>query len=259
MTLAATQKELNEIFSLSKAICETAKIANRHGKSLSGNGFYAEKFHKESVRLHRLQKELCKRIEHAGLDENLTKEFTSAISIIRSTISSQAARIEHLRKLRSIGETQLLPALEWVTASPVPATEQVLPMDVVSNSRGYFEVCIRQANGCYEHQWFDACAVMIRKFVELLIIEVYDANGRSNEIKDGKNQYLMLRDLVVMMASDASWSLGRKTLVALPRLKDVGDLSAHARRYFARKHDIDQIHDDLRIVSDELLHLAKIR
>lgn len=140
-----------------------------------------------------------------------------------------------------------------------PTTEQVLPKSVVANTRGYYERVIQQANGCYERQWFDACSVMIRKFVEILIIEVYEANGKTHEIKDANNDFLMLRDLITTMLSDTTWNLGRETKKSLPDIKLMGDRSAHMRRYLATKGDVDKVIPGLRVIADELLHLAKLK
>src|SRR5258706_7631595 len=63
-------------------------------------------------------------------------------------------------------------------ADSTPRTEKVLPSSVVANTRGWYVKLIQQANGCYEHEWYDACSVMIRKFVEFLIIEVYEAHKK---------------------------------------------------------------------------------
>jgi hypothetical protein len=38
-------------------------------------------------------------------------------------------------------------------------------------------------------------------------------------------------------------------------IKKIGDLSAHNRRYTAKKQDIEKIKDDIRIVIEELTHL----
>ena len=35
----------------------------------------------------------------------------------------------------------------------------------------------------------------------------------------------------------------------------MGDLSAHNRRYFSKKPDVDKLKDDLRIVVEELIHI----
>ena len=61
-------------------------------------------------------------------------------------------------------QATILPAIERLTASPVPETEQVLPLDVVrSTRRKYIERVVIQANGCYERHWYDAGSGMIRR------------------------------------------------------------------------------------------------
>jgi hypothetical protein len=145
------------------------------------------------------------------------------------------------------------------TVETNPKTEQVIPKSVVANTRGYYERIIQQANGCYERQWFDACSVMIRKFVEILIIEVYEANRKANEIKDSSGDFFMLRDLITVMLKDLTWNLGRETKKSLPEIKLMGDRSAHTRRYLAMKGDVDKVIPGLRVIADELLHLAKLK
>jgi len=143
--------------------------------------------------------------------------------------------------------------------NPTPKTELVLPHSVVEGTRGYLQTVIQQANGCYEHQWFDACAVMIRKFAEILIIEIYEAHGRAGEIKDRQGDFLMLRDLVSMIIADTAWSLSRETKKVLPVIKSLGDRSAHNRRYLAKQDDVDKVIPGLRVLTDDLLHLTNLK
>ncbi len=140
-----------------------------------------------------------------------------------------------------------------------PKSEQVLPASVVGGTRGYYDRIIQQANGCYERQWFDACSVMIRKFVEVLIIEVYEANGKANDIKDRNGNFLMLGDLINVILQDSTWHLGREVKDSLPEIKRMGDRSAHNRRYIATKADVDKVLPGLRVIADELLHVAKLK
>ncbi|MEH2141633.1 hypothetical protein [Nostoc sp.] len=56
-----------------------------------------------------------------------------------------------------------------------------------------------------------------------------------------------------------SWNLGRETKQALPLIKNLGDRSAHSRRFLAKKQDIDKIVPGLRVVVDELLHLGGLK
>src|SRR5262249_4393588 len=111
-------------------------------------------------------------------------------------------------------------------AASLPATESVLPLDVVKGSRGYLQQITIQANGCYEKGWFDACSVMIRKLVEVLIIAVYEAKGQAESIKKDGN-FLMLSGLIDAILAQTEWNLGRETKAALPLLKSLGDRSAH--------------------------------
>jgi hypothetical protein len=97
-----------------------------------------------------------------------------------------------------------------MTASPVPSTESVLPMDVVRGTRGYLEAIVTQINGCYEHQWYDACSVMIRKLAEILIIAVYEHRKSAHEIKGADDNFLMLSKLIDNIKTKTAWNLGRR-------------------------------------------------
>jgi len=138
-------------------------------------------------------------------------------------------------------------------------SEQVIPFSIIRGTRGYLERVTNQVNGSYEHGWFDACAVMIRRLVETLIVETFEHHGIASKIQDSNGDFLPLKDLVNFTQSETAWNLARNTKKALPRLKSVGDLSAHSRRYVAHRHDIDKVIDDLRVVVQELVYLAGLK
>ena len=52
------------------------------------------------------------------------------------------------------------------------------------------------------------------------------------------------------------WTIGRNAAQELPKIKKLGDLSAHNRRFNAKKSDIDSIKTGLRVVLEELVHLV---
>lgn len=138
-------------------------------------------------------------------------------------------------------------------------THQILAVSLTRGTRGYIEKIANQINGSFEKGWFDGCAVMIRRLVETLIIECYEHHGLQQSIKDSNDDYFFLKDLIAAMLSETSWTIGRNCKRALPRLKDIGDRSAHSRRYTANKKDIEKIVDDLRVVTQELLYLANLK
>ena len=72
------------------------------------------------------------------------------------------------------------------SAGTRPHSQNVLPHALVLKTRGYLERVVFQINGCYEKGWFDGCAVMMRRLLETLIIECFEAYGISHKIKDSK-------------------------------------------------------------------------
>ncbi len=141
----------------------------------------------------------------------------------------------------------------------IPITQQVLPFSVIAGTRGYIERVANQINGCYENGWFDGCAVMVRRLLETLIVEAFEHHGIAHKIKDANGNFVYLAELISKTLSETRWNLTRNAKAALPRLKDIGDRSAHSRRFVAHRRDIDKIIDDLRVVSQELLYLAALK
>ncbi len=100
---------------------------------------------------------------------------------------------------------------------------------------------------------------MIRRLLETLIIEAFEKHGRASEIQNSMGDFLYLRDLIAKTVACTAWSLSRNTKQALPKLKDVGDKSAHSRRFNAVLNDLDSIRGDVRVVAEELLSLSGMR
>lgn len=150
---------------------------------------------------------------------------------------------------------QLLPPSDIVA----PRQQPVVPHSLFKNTRGYLEKVAFQINGTYEASCYDACAVMIRRLVEVLIIECFDAHGKAAQVKNSHGDFLYLQDLITALLAEGSWSLGRNTKAGLLRLKTIGDQSAHSRRYNARREYVDDVIIDLRTVAEELLYLSGIK
>lgn len=135
-------------------------------------------------------------------------------------------------------------------------TQQVINMAIVRDTRGYVVKIANQINGAYEHGWYDACAVMIRRLIETLIIECFEKHSIAAKIKNTNGDFLYLRDLIDTAVKETTFNLGRNTKAALPKLKDVGDKSAHSRYYVALRGDIQPLITDIRTVVQELLFVS---
>ena len=141
----------------------------------------------------------------------------------------------------------------------VSATQSVVALSLVRGTRGYIERVANQANGAYENGWYDACAVMIRRLLETLIIEVFEHHRLAASIKGASGDFLRLGDLIDRCLQEPSWNLSRDCKRAMPRLKGIGDKSAHSRRFNAHRGDIDSVLADVRLVLQELVYLAGLK
>jgi len=137
--------------------------------------------------------------------------------------------------------------------------ETVIPISYVRKTRGYIETVVYQINGTYEYEAFDACAVMIRRLIETLIIEAFIKYGIADKIKTQSGDFPYLSQLITYALNETKWHLTRNTKQALSKLKNIGDLSAHSRYYNAHRADIDKIIDDLRVSVQELIHIAELK
>jgi len=169
-------------------------------------------------------------------------------SIARNTFS--AAKAIDLDVRRELG-----PPDEGLRAD----TQLVVPRSLVRGTRGYIEKIANQVNGCYENGWYDACAVMVRRLIETLIIEAYEKYSIAQNIKNSQGDFFFLRDLIGQCLSESIWNLSRNCKQALPKLKDIGDKSAHSRRYVAQRGDLDPLLADIRLVVQELIFLAELK
>jgi len=139
------------------------------------------------------------------------------------------------------------------------ATQSVVPSSIVRGTRGYLERIVNQANGAYENGWYDACAVMVRRLLETLIIESFEHAGIASKIQNAAGDFFYLRDLIDRCLQEPSWNLTRNCKQALPKLKDIGDKSAHSRRYNAHRGDVDPLLPDIRLVVQEFIYLAGLK
>jgi hypothetical protein len=138
----------------------------------------------------------------------------------------------------------------------LPNSDSVLPAALFNGTRTYIERVVEQINKSYDAELWDCSTVMSRRLLETLIIESYEKAGRANEIKNSDGNFLMLSGLIGFLERDSTLHLGRSAMKGLKDFKHLGDLSAHNRRFNARRDDIDRVRDGLRVASEELLYLS---
>ncbi|WP_264538065.1 DUF4145 domain-containing protein [Flavobacterium sp. N1736] len=134
-------------------------------------------------------------------------------------------------------------------------TNDYFPLELFTGTRGYLEGIAKQTAACYDFGLYDACAVMTRKLLETLIIEAFESHNIVSKIQDNTGNFFALSALIDSFKNETTWNIGRNAKDSIPKIKTMGDLSAHNRRYFSKKSDVDKLKDNLRIVFEELIHI----
>ena len=233
-----------------------AKTARRHRHPLTGGGFYATKLaesHAEASTSLREIKRQCAQIDDSTLTEALNA-LEGHIQLFFDPSVDAKTRGQTKQNILFTLRANILPAIQR-TSSHAP-TDKFFPLELLKGTRPYIEKIAIQACGSYDLGWYDAAAGMARRLLETLIIELFEAKGLDQKIKkpDGTFHYLGL--LIAVLLSETAFNIGRNTKKALPALKDLGDQSAHSRRYTARQQDLDSLKRELRVTIEELIHLT---
>ena len=137
--------------------------------------------------------------------------------------------------------------------------DSVIPNDWVSGTRAYLEMLVHQINGSYDCGFYDACAILCRRLMEVLVIETYITRKRHHEIQDNNRVFFPLERLINYMCSDNTVTLGRNTPKVMKNVKQLGDTAAHDRVYITHQQDIDDIKSQYRRMIRELLVIANVR
>lgn len=201
--------------------------------------------------------QLAKIIHETGLGNPHSTKLGESIKATGKVIATSSGY-----RLKVLARSEIRVWLESILGEVKPPIDHelgYLSRDVWKDTRGYIEKVCEQMNGCYQFEFYDAASVMMRRLVETLIIEAYEKLKRENEIKDSNGNYLMLRDLVARAVGQTPIGLGRDAKEALGKIKEMGDRSAHNRRYNAVKPDMDKAQSGLRVVVDELINIADLR
>lgn len=202
-------------------------------------------------------KQICEFVEKQGHPKQNVSRLDAVLAADRRTAKAGPGLWRLVPKVRRDLDNKF----ESIVSLPkkILVTNSVLPHELFKGSRTYLGEVVRQVNASYDYGLFDCSAVMCRRLLETLIIEVYESIGRAGEIKGPDGNFLMFAPLLAFLEKDPTQHISRSGMKGLRDFKQLGDLSAHNRRFNAHKNDIDRIRDGLRIAAGELLVMAALR
>jgi hypothetical protein len=120
----------------------------------------------------------------------------------------------------------------------IKVDDTILPSDWVAGTRGYLERMVLQINGANQFGFLDCCAVLCRRLMESLLIEIYISQTRQNEIQTS-GVFFGLDKLISYIVADKKITLGRNSHLTMNDIKLIGDTAAHDRAYITQPVDLD--------------------
>lgn len=122
--------------------------------------------------------------------------------------------------------------------------------------RNYLLKIAQQINSSYENNLFDACALMMRRLLEILLIHCFEEAGIQDQVQDADGSYQNLKTLINKAKSRTEINLSSDARKDIDNFRELGNLSAHRIKYNCRRDDIRALRIAYRAVVEELLYAS---
>ncbi|OTO65559.1 hypothetical protein A5865_003623 [Enterococcus sp. 12E11_DIV0728] len=144
----------------------------------------------------------------------------------------------------------------WNDTEMIESSSELIDESKFCHKRQYLDKLIYQINHSYSYNCYDACAVLMRRLFEVLLVLSYQKLGIDNEIKNRDNSgYVMLDNIVKNAKNNQTLKISR-IKNEFDTFRKVGNFSAHSITYTAGKKDIDDIKIEYRVMLEELFTKA---
>jgi hypothetical protein len=191
------QERLRELMNAALGV---AKKARKHSQSLNGANFYANK-------MADLRADAT--IAFGQMSGKSVGDTTALAELMQKVFSVDASPKDRTQAAR---ELQFALKTTW---ADTPADQShleeggVFPLVTLNQTkRGYLVAVGRQLNGCYASGWYDGCAVMMRRLLESVIIEAFEASKLDAKIKDPTSgDFVQLTAIIKAALAEPSWNV----------------------------------------------------
>jgi hypothetical protein len=157
---------------LAQDALKVAKKARQNNKSLKGDNFYGNKLAQLRADATNAFSELS---SHSLGDTSALAELIEAAF---SASVNQKARFAAVKELSYALRTT------WRQAKGPgsPPGNELFPLALLAKTnRSYLTTIGKQMNGCRREGWHDACGVMMRRLIEIVIIEAFEKKADRRE------------------------------------------------------------------------------
>ncbi|MCL2143663.1 MAG: hypothetical protein FWH44_05355 [Methanomassiliicoccaceae archaeon] len=141
------------------------------------------------------------------------------------------------------------------TPNAAPADAEIISEERFCGRRDGLDKMIKQINSSYRDGSFDACALVMRRLLEAVIILAFQSNGIEDEIRDGG--HLRYEDIVRKAAESGVLALSKKG-IDIAAVSKIGDYSGKGATYTFGANDINAVRVGYRNAMEALYDLAKL-
>ena len=113
----------------------------------------------------------------------------------------------------------------------IMSDDSLLP-EVIFNEtrRPYLIKAAQQINASYENNLFDACSLMMRRLLEILLIHCFEAKSIEDRVKDEEGNYQNLKTLINKAKTFPEIPLSSDVKKEIDSFRELRNLSAHSSK-----------------------------
>jgi hypothetical protein len=144
----------------------------------------------------------------------------------------------------------------WNDTETVESNSELLDESKFCGKRGYLDKLIKQINHTYKNNCYDACAVLLRRVFEIVLVLSFQKNGIESEITKPDGTHMLLDGITKKAIGNSVLRIPKRIADHFDAFREVGNSSAHNITYIAGKKDIDDISRAYRVMLEELYNKA---
>lgn len=146
----------------------------------------------------------------------------------------------------------------WNDFETITSDSELLDEQKFCGKRGYLTKLIQQANYTYGSNCYDACAILLRRIFEIVLVLCFQNYGIENEISNSDGSHFMLEKITKKAIGNKTLNISKRITDNFELFREVGNNSAHSITYTACKKDIDDIKLAYRVMLEDLYNKAGI-
>lgn len=136
--------------------------------------------------------------------------------------------------------------------SDIKINDMIIPNDLISPASDRIRSLAWQVNNAYKMETFDACSLMMRRLLNVLIILMYKKHNSAKRLKSGK-YYLTLEQVVEDIKRYNPFGVSLHTIKEMEEFASICDNSVHGLFDNCTQEDIDKNQSLYRFILFDIL------